>query len=168
MKYVAILHHVREVTLRGDGMMLVAAEGVFHGIRFRELSISRVIGEHEAVLLQAFNSNRFFAFCERTFFSTPYAHADVRVELTKIAVDDVLRAEMPALPAPVVERPESWSGEVHLPKDRKFYAHLEGFTRKYAFTGTFETTLDVLRDFRPLEWSVREDATHRKSRTYKR
>ncbi len=32
-----------------------------------------------AYLVSAFNSCRFFAFCERAFFSTPYHHGDARI-----------------------------------------------------------------------------------------
>lgn len=144
--------------------MLIAAEGVFRGVRFRELSISR-----DGHLLQAFNSNRFFAWCERTFFHTPYAHGEVRVQTSPAAfrVGGVLRAEMTGAREPIFAGDETWSGAVLLPNGRRFHAHLEGFTRKYAFADTFETSLDVLRDFRPEEWIVREDATHRKSRTHR-
>lgn len=160
---------MREVTLRGSGMMLIAAEGVFHGIRFRELSISVEQGEREALLLQAFNSNRFFAWCERTFFHTPYVHAGVQVqtEPPSIAVGDLIRAEMLGPREPASAGEESWIGTVHLPRQRKFHAELSGFTRRYAFADRFETTLEVLQGFRPAEWIVREDATHRKSKTHR-
>src|SRR6476469_7784917 len=67
-------------------VMIVAADLKFMGIRFRELSISVLVRETEnaapadaAFLLGAWNTSRFFAFCERMFFSTPYVHGDVRV-----------------------------------------------------------------------------------------
>jgi hypothetical protein len=67
-------------------LLLIAADSKFMGVRFRELSFSVLVGRQEegarrggAYLAQAFNSCRLFAFCERTFFSTPYYHGDVRV-----------------------------------------------------------------------------------------
>src|SRR5688572_579796 len=98
--YVAELQHVREVSLLGtadlayweerlashglqaadhDGrakILIIAAEGKYLGLRFRELSFSVVAYELDeklrrrdgAFLVQAFNSSRLFAFCERTLF----------------------------------------------------------------------------------------------------
>lgn len=60
-------------------MMLSACEARFKGIRFRELSISVFVAREPGspsrdgvLLLRAFNSIRFFAWVERTFFATPY------------------------------------------------------------------------------------------------
>ena len=102
MKYVAALNHVREVSLVGaadfgfwkqrlekEGLepqetegkaqiLIVGAEAKFRGIRFRELSFSVMVCGG-MFLIGAFNSSRFFAFCERVFFSTPYYGADVRI-----------------------------------------------------------------------------------------
>src|SRR5690349_1730855 len=59
-------------------ILIVAAGAKFRGIRFSELSVSVLVsppnpstGEEAAYLLHAFNSNGFFAFCERVFFATP-------------------------------------------------------------------------------------------------
>src|SRR5262245_31110424 len=71
-------------------VLIISAEMRFMGLRFRELSFSILVsGPSDVVapegaadgayLVQAFNSRRFLAFCERVFFSTPYYHADVRV-----------------------------------------------------------------------------------------
>src|SRR5882724_8912356 len=91
VKYAAELHHVREVTLTGSAniafwaerlkreglsvveqegkarIMIIAAEGKYMGVRFREFSVSVLAsrddgGERQAAayLVQAFNSNRFF------------------------------------------------------------------------------------------------------------
>src|SRR5262249_38325691 len=67
-------------------VLIVAAEARFRGVRFRELNFSVLVAGHEegvrsdgAYLVQAFNSCRLFAFCERVFFSTPYYPGDVRV-----------------------------------------------------------------------------------------
>src|SRR4051812_1979975 len=107
VKYVAELAHVREVSLlgsaeltywkdrlQGEGLtlaerdgqaqvLIVAADSRYMGVRFRELSFSVLTAGYQgdpaegAYLVQAFNSCRFFAFCERALFSTPYYHADV-------------------------------------------------------------------------------------------
>ena len=67
-------------------VLVVAADAKFRGVRFREVSFSIAVRRPEvgaagdaSNLLHAFNSSRFFAFCERVFFSTPYYAADVRV-----------------------------------------------------------------------------------------
>jgi len=97
-KYVANVPHVREVSLLGTGpdggsRLLIAADMRFFGVPFGEVSLSILTGENEAQLVQAWNSVRFFAWCERTFFSTPYAHGNVRVttEPTSFAVAGILR-----------------------------------------------------------------------------
>src|SRR4051812_34281167 len=106
IKWAAELSHVREVSLLGtadgafwtqrlrdedlllahrDGkaqVMIVAADSKFMGVRFGELSISVLASDranHGAYLVHAWNSCRFFAFCERSFFATPYAHGEVQV-----------------------------------------------------------------------------------------
>src|SRR5262245_35602452 len=103
VKYVAQLAHVREVSLLGtadlaywkdhlrpedlvpaevDGraqILIIAADMKWMGIRFREVSFSVLVDPPGAYLVQAFNSSRMLAWCERTFFSTPYYHGDVRV-----------------------------------------------------------------------------------------
>jgi hypothetical protein len=67
-------------------ILVVAADSKFKGVKFREVSFSVLVTDPEngkaqeaAFLVQAFNSCRFFAFCERVFFSTPYLHAGARV-----------------------------------------------------------------------------------------
>src|ERR1700684_3828126 len=59
------------------GVMLAAISSRFFGVRFRELSLSVLVrppevgdGRNAAFLVHAFNTSRFFAFCERVFFST--------------------------------------------------------------------------------------------------
>ena len=188
VKWAAELAHVREVSLRGtadlafwkgrlsregltpaerDGraqVLVIAADGRFHGVRFRELSFSVVVTPpHEgpptrdaAFLVRAFNSSRLFAFCERTFFSTPYYHGDVRlsasvpasVELT-VKGRAVFAAHM-GLPAEGPQRAPSrvgeagWEGPVFLPRKaagndhagRYFVARIRGETQTYPFEAT--------------------------------
>src|SRR5688500_10435635 len=63
-------------------VLIVAAAAKFIGLRFCEISFSVLVASPDhgttgdaCYLVQAFNSRRFFAFCERTFYSTPYFHA---------------------------------------------------------------------------------------------
>ncbi|HYR28576.1 MAG TPA: hypothetical protein VEU30_08925, partial [Thermoanaerobaculia bacterium] len=110
MKYVAKLRGVLDVTLTGTTdldywrtrlpmpplavngraqAMVIAAAARFRGIRFCELSMSVAV-EGGAFLLQAFNSVRFFAWSERTFFHTPYAHAPVSVSESAFGVEGLV------------------------------------------------------------------------------
>jgi hypothetical protein len=187
-------------------VLIVAAEARFRGVRFRELSFSVLVAGHEegvrsdgAYLVQAFNSCRLFAFCERVFFSTPYYPGDVRVSaLVPASIqlarsgEVIFRAEMGAnLSAPRREPSrngeEGWDGPVFLPpkrgKDRSgklFYACIRGQTQTYPFLPPTDAVtirpspgsevLQALLDshFVGREWAVRADATHAKSKTYKR
>src|SRR5215218_5136234 len=77
-------------------VLVIAADARFKGMRFREVSFSILVhrpGAAAAVtgdaaagdagfLAHAFNSSRFFAFCERAFFSTPYYHGRIAVSAT--------------------------------------------------------------------------------------
>jgi hypothetical protein len=141
-------------------LLIIAADSKFMGVRFRELSFSVSVsrpddgtGQDAAYLVRAFNSCRFFAFCERVFFSTPYYHADVRVSAslpTSIHLvkkrDVVFAAEMGAVPPGLGREPsrcgeDGWDGPVFLPEARRrggrqgklFLARLRGYTRRYAF-----------------------------------
>src|SRR3954452_17754091 len=111
VRYIAEPKHVEEVSLRGTAdlpfwqdrlereylvplaregkaqVSVVGARMKFMGIRFTEIGFSimaSAIGDSEGdfFLVQAFNSFRFFAFCEQKLFKTPYAHADCRLALS--------------------------------------------------------------------------------------
>lgn len=226
VKYVAELSHVREVSLVGaadlaywekrvraealvpepaDGkaqVLVIAAEGKFRGIRFREVSFSVAVrpsaGQSPgdaSFLLHAFSSNRFFAFCERLFFSTPYYPACVRVSAELPAsvgvsqsADVLFAARMGdgADRAPIRRGQGGWQGPVFLPrrsKDRPgglFHARIAGETAIYAFLPALDSVtlrpspraevLDALvaSNFEAKEWHLRADATHAKSKTYSR
>ena len=69
-------------------VLVVACDSKFFGVRFRELSFSVFVrrpdvseGSDAAFLVQAFNSSRFFAWSERTWFSTPYRHGVIDVDV---------------------------------------------------------------------------------------
>jgi hypothetical protein len=182
VKYVAELAHVREVSLLGtadlafwrdwltaegltpaerDGraqILIVAADAKYLGVRFREVSFSVLVAEHRGVrtdgayLVQAFNSCRFFAFCERAFFATPYHHGDVRVSASFPASiqlgqggEVVFRAEMHADGSAARDGSRlgegGWAGHVFLPGGRRgpgregrlFFARIRGQTRTDPF-----------------------------------
>ncbi len=92
--------------LRGEGLtpvehagrarvLVVSCSSKFFGVRFRELSFSVFVRRPDAsggvgrpapsadaaFLVQAFNSSRFFAWSERTWFSTPYRHGTIDVDV---------------------------------------------------------------------------------------
>jgi hypothetical protein len=165
--WVATLPHVREVslrgTLRGVPHLLIGASSKFMGLPFREVSISEMLHENEARLIQAYNSRRFFAFCERTFFSTPYLFAKIAIGATSMHADGVLHAEMHGDREPTSVTHEHWDMTIHLPRERKFYARLTGLTRRYPF---LPADVADLPGFTGEEWIVRDDATHAKSKTY--
>jgi hypothetical protein len=182
VKWAAELAHVREVSLLGtadaafwkdrlrneellpaekDGqaqVLISAADSKFLGVPFRELSFCVLVSPLEggtqdaAFLLRAFNSSRFFAFCERALFSTPYYHADVRVSAFPASMqlvqkrEVVFRAEMEpegcaAGREPSAQGEDGWEGPVFLPQNRRtepgqgklFFARLQGHTRRYPF-----------------------------------
>jgi hypothetical protein len=141
-------------------VMIIAAASKFMGVRFRELSFCVSVarpGEgirHDAAyLVRAFNSCRFFAFCERVFFSTPYYHGDVRVSASLPASMHLVRngevvfaAEMEPDLSGLDREPsrcgeDGWDGPVFLPESRRgegrqgklFVARLRGYTRMYPF-----------------------------------
>ena len=184
---------------------IVSACGKFAGIRFRELSVSVVVesaadaaGLPTYFLVRAFNSNRFLAFCERVFFSTPYDYAKVHVQHpvpTEISVAQhgrtLFRASMQPANAstagrPVQVREESWMARIMLPRNgrpaggrsKMFYARISGIAHVSPFIGGEDSmahqvqadgdVFDALlkSHFAPVEWIVRSNATHAKSKTY--
>ena len=175
-------------------VMVLAGDARFLGVRFRELSFCVLLQGRGAwreggYLLGAFNSRRFFAFCERTFFSTPYRHGDVRVSVTapagmEVSVDGRVpfRAAMGHRDVGPLDE-GGWEGPVFLPPRargpaRVFFARLRGPT----FTAPFDPSVDALAlapgpgddairaladsGFRATGWVVRESAVHAKSKTY--
>jgi hypothetical protein len=185
-------------------VLVIAADARFMGVRFREVSVSVLVVEDSggtvregAYLLHAFNSSRFFAFCERRLFSTPYSHADVRVCAERPASfrveesgREVFRAEMAADHMPARSAAGGWDGPVFLPRrggadagDGRlfFFARIQGQTDTYPFLAGKDSVAIAPGDaadgagralidsrFAGKEWSVRRDATHAKSKTYDR
>jgi hypothetical protein len=183
-------------------LMVCGASARFKGIRFRELSFSVAVcrepggpARDAMVLVRAFNSIRFFAWVERTFFRTPYYAGDVTVEVGPPAKNGltlggvaIWRAEMKgnAERKPLRTGDDGWEGPILLPRLRPtdepkmFRAKIAGLTRVYGFS----TADDVIRiepssehgvfadliasDFRGREWHVREAAFHGKAKTERR
>lgn len=223
IRYVAEPKHVREVTLIGttdfgfwsdylkpeglapmrcgdDGqIVIVAAEMVYLGLRFAEVSFSvRVELIHSSNgagmrLLHAFTTSRGFAWCERALFATPYRHGHCCVSVhrpTAMRLDAqgerVLSAEMSSMERPVLRAGDDcWEGPVFLPSrgnandHRLFFGRLKGHTVVYPFSRGDHFVIEsaagggALRSlansrFHPQEWVVRADATHGKSKTYRR
>lgn len=180
-------------------IMIISSEGRFWGQRFRELSISvlaRPVERPEdrdgAYLVAAFNSNRFFAFCERRFFSTPYEAEYIEVGCGEKTGFSISRDEGEALEAEVshsvtfdAAQPDTWGGPVYLPtipgSDRRlgFMARIEGKTVVLPFAAEDTTVLTGCdrpgvfqhlsqSGFYPSEWRIRPTAVHEKSKTYER
>jgi hypothetical protein len=155
-------------------------------------------GQDAAYLVRAFNSNRAFALVERVFFSTPYIYGRVEVSATVPASvslatngEIAFRAQMDAdarAREPARRGEEGWEGPVFLPEPagsrrgegKAFFARLRGHTATYPFVPSQDTvTIRPLREgdvfqelldshFAATEWTIREDASHSKSKTYAR
>jgi hypothetical protein len=179
-------------------ILVIAADAKFRGVRFREVSFSVAVaapdptpGIETMFLLGAYNSNRFFAWCERTFFSTPYAHGDVAVtdvpptiRLSRGGAPTFLASMPDGVPASAPRSaPGGLEARVLLPRRkgrpaRFFFARITGNTSILPVTdyGLMLSTnpardtpvLQALNDsnFVPTEWHIRLDATHAKSKTY--
>lgn len=146
-------------------------------------------------LLYAFTSSRIFAWCERTLFATPYGYGECHVSVqspTLIRVDAPGRCVLNAAMSPLARSAirvgdENWEGPVFLPgrdaagagDGRLFFGRWSGHTVVYPFSSCDRFTMEIspgsgllrpLADLRflPKEWVVRTDATHGKSRTYRR
>ena len=200
--------------LRGEGLtpvehagrarvLVVASSSRFFGARFRELSFSVFVrqpdaseGSDAAFLVQAFNSSRFFAWSERTWFSTPYRHGMIDVDVglpvaMRLGLEGqtVFSALMSRDPrrSPSRSGSEGFAGSIFLPRGtseksasgRLFFAKIEGETQAYPFLSTDTLTISpsvdcpILRaliesHFVVDEWLIRCDASHAKSKTFRR
>jgi hypothetical protein len=222
-KYVADVRDVVDVTLRGSGnldfwirylaqfqlvplneegeasLFILSGKLKWNGVRFAEVAFWVALKDpqypHAAFLVQAFNSCRFFAWCERVFFQTPYAHAACEVinDSSKVSVSitkqsaSLLSANTAALGRFRRGNADDneWNGPVFLPptdpgeSQRYFIAQIVGDSRVAPFrsediftlsTGAGEEGPRTFMEsgFQPREWQIRDNATHRKSKTFKR
>jgi hypothetical protein len=145
-------------------------------------------------LAAAFNTSKLFSFIERKWFHTPYCHAEVNVSTQNpwsFQLDDggdtLLRAVRHASAA-LNEAESLWEGSIYLPshdsrrpnRPELFFARLHGPTQIAAFDATRDEfclaaskTHPILQSlidsrFTGVEWRVRSNATHARSKTYKR
>lgn len=181
-------------------VLLGGTRSRFKGIPFGELILTIEVrlaeGEGPAdgvYLIQAYNTNRFFAWVERTCFATPYRHGHVEVEPVAPARvrggrgDGLLVVEMDrqAERAPTWSGEDGWEGPVFLPKRKPahpgkfFVAQIRGETQKFPFLPgrdrldlepAGEPALQWLVDsgLSLQEWILRPAAAHAKSKTYAR
>lgn len=187
----------RPFAVDGAAEIVIGATAlVWKGFGFNELTISLAVADRNDptaqsgyYLLHAFNSNRFFAFCERFFFSTPYLFGRVELRETapllidaRAAGETGLRAETAGAAARGgAAEDETWEGAVFLPvagDEKYFIAKLSGETKIYPFAATDRLEFrsadpdDVfarLADsgFAGREWRARSRAFHAKSKTYR-
>jgi hypothetical protein len=215
-KYAATVNGVREIRLVGSAdhaywanrlaaekrvptaiegraeIWLCAARLKWMGVRFVDLSISIRVGRDGAdvFLIAAFTTSRLFAFCERTFFHTPYQHAAIDFDAASLRsftlrVNGALALNAKRAPAQMNTTHEAWQGRIFLPSNvrkpcigRYFYAELSGVSEVSQFDPTTDgCTLDaashcavvqqlIESGFRGVEWHVRTTATHARSKTY--
>ncbi|MFN8597000.1 MAG: hypothetical protein U0559_12560 [Anaerolineae bacterium] len=143
-------------------------------------------------LVRAFNSLAPFAWMERTFFKTPYFPGEIHVDARGPAAVDlrlkhepVFTAKQSAIAAPISNADEMWAGPIYLPRylvgasdpGRVFYAKLSGQTQVYPFAASdsllLKPTVPVFNwliesKFTARDWRLRTNATHAKSKTYRR
>jgi hypothetical protein len=143
-------------------LMIVAAEARFRGLPFREVSACVLVEAADlhpprdrAWMMGAFNSSRLLAWCERTFFSTPYSHAEVSMSCAESRFAEVrsrdrsvLRIEMdaddPATVRDSAREParmadDGWEGALFLPARARRDPHGGGvmFARVRGMTSCF-------------------------------
>lgn len=173
-------------------LLVTAMESKFNGIPFRELTFSVRVGDGNAVYLaHAFNSSRLLGFAERTLFRTPYAYGPVELRdgargLVRAGegASAAFEARMGADAAPSARRDEVYEGPIYLPGNGRepgemFYARLEGEAAIYPFDPARDGVVirpeaaPVFRQlaesgFTGVEWRLRENAVHSRSKTYRR
>jgi hypothetical protein len=186
-------------------VLVVGVRGRYRGVRFSELSFSILVarpddapgGKDAAYLVHAFNSNRFFAFCERTFFATPYHHGAVKISTLPDSIVVATGGKIvfhAARHAPAGDlsdhaaSAEGFEGPVYLPSPaaapnalrRFFVARIGGDAQVFPFSPERDTltlaaepgdqAIGSLIDsgFAARQWVLRPDATHAKSKTHRR
>jgi len=181
-------------------LLIITGDARFRGLRFKEISFSVLARRPDdateaAFLAQAWNSSRFFAWCERTFFKTPYAHAQVDISAATGALihlsdhgQTLFRAQLQSAAdsprQPTSQAPGGWSGPIYIPspdptaKPRHYFARIQGLTEIYPFLPNTDSltinptpkswSLQSLLDsrFTPDHWELRRDATHARSKTF--
>jgi hypothetical protein len=157
------LEEVQLSAIEKDGraqVLIMAADAKYMGLRFRELSFSVLASSREmgaevqgAYLVQAFNSRRLFAFCERALFATPYDYGNVHVSTADPSSIQLvlprgmgfyveMRSGVGGAPTrqPAHTGEGGWHGPVFLPTHQRrgrepklFWARVYGQTESYPF-----------------------------------
>jgi hypothetical protein len=165
------------------------------GIHSNELTISVSVepppGVREAAYLTcAFNTSKLLAMAERSLFHTPYVPAEIMMEPELPVSFRLSGGEVTVFEARMADVSGSgavdaaWDGPLYLPtpKDSSpslFYARLEGPQETFRFRSEDVLTMRpwaehpaletlIASDFVAVEWHIRHNATHKKSRTYPR
>lgn len=176
-------------------LRFLACRTRYMGIRFAEVSLSVAVSHDEAgtgrdgvFLATAFNSVRFFAWVERTMFSTPYAHAEVELAAgahpriaVHIAGADVLDIAAGAGTRETLPGDGGWEGPIYLPpatsgRTRWFFGRLRGPSLVLPFDagadrlgvqprGGDDPLARLKAGCRPTHWQVRTGAEHARTRT---
>jgi hypothetical protein len=221
VKYVAEIKNVREICLVGSAdfefwktylgplrlsptdfagsasVLISAVKLKWMGIAFEELSVAILvdppdIGTNSIYLVSAFSTSRLLAWCERTFFRTPYEYAQINLqaeqpwwfELGDGSLSTIVVQSQWAAPTATVE--DDWPVSIFLPtarqvSKRKFFcARLSGPVQVTPFAAASakfklqpslrQPAIQLLVDshFVPIEWRVRPNATHARSKTFTR
>ena len=211
VKYMTIVEPVFEVSfvgtakrsvwqagLKDDGLLLPqgqdevqvilsAVETTYMGIRFRELSLSLLLDDTQALMVHAFNSHPAFAFVEQRFFKTPYFYADVTFSERRISVRQkgrpLFEAALPESAVIAASRDECSERKIWLTRSAQtesrhyFFARLEGHADYYQPAGAsvqfldgaaLNPSFDLLRqsNFQISGWLVRQRGRHSKSKTF--
>lgn len=141
-------------------IMILLGQGKFKGFEFRELSFALLVSpvgtsdkSRTAYMIRAFNTNRFFAFCERVFFCTPYEFGIVDASFTLPLSFTLSKKGVPILGARMEDAAieplrdsrcsttAEWLGPVFLPRrsqdravaPRLFYSSIRGDVQVYPF-----------------------------------
>jgi hypothetical protein len=220
LKYIATIQNVRELCLVGRADLdfwsdRLAPEGVspanidesaelwlsavdlkWLGIKFHELSVAvRLDPDRDSrprvFLAASFNTSRALTWCERTFFQTPYEHAEIKLYAAQPWSFELRHAGHTTLAATSrnnvepTHTDENWVGKILLPTAgtrgvrKLFYAQLAGQTQVAPFSATsaeltlhptvHQPIIKMLADseFFPTEWRIRPAATHARSKTFR-
>lgn len=191
---------VEDLTPRHDDqgraeVRILACSSRYKRLAFRECSIAVTLAGDAPLpsvfLLRAYNSRRCFAWSERSFFGTPYEHADVQVGAQapagfSVAQNDVLlearRGPGAPSPEPGSERDETIC--IYIPRrprkqPRLYYASLRGplIDLPFAPGDEFQVRppsadhpLALLQEtsFRPVRWSIGTGRVHARTNSYHR
>ena len=180
---------LRVTNVDGQAQFMVSAcELKFMGVKSRELSFSVAVSREASgsplegyYLVQAFNSVRFFAFCERMFFSTPYDHADVQVEEQLPAGIRLSHRQQRPFSATMstakdgtdrvalTDSDDGWAGPIFLPRrkvragdpGKLFFGKLVGRTQTYAFDGADKLTISPSTRWPIFQWLLDSGLTGR-------